>query len=51
VVRFPAPDYVVVVVEDLDRSVHFYCDLLGLPLGHRSGSYAQLAPGERHPSR
>jgi lactoylglutathione lyase len=45
VARFEAPDYVVLVVEDLDRSLRFYCDLLGLPLGHRSGSFAQLATG------
>jgi catechol 2,3-dioxygenase-like lactoylglutathione lyase family enzyme len=45
VARFQAPDYVVLVVEDLDRALRFYCDLLGLPLGHRSGPYAQLATG------
>jgi lactoylglutathione lyase len=45
VVRFRAPDYVVLVVEDLDRALRFYCDLLGLPLGHRSGPFAQLATG------
>jgi lactoylglutathione lyase len=44
-VRFGAPDYVVIVVEDLDRALHFYCDLLGMPLAHRSGSFAQLATG------
>lgn len=44
-VRFRAPDYLVLVVEDLDRALRFYCDLLGLPLGHRSGSFAQLATG------
>ena len=44
-VSFRAPDYVVIVVQDLDRSLRFYCDLLGLPLGHRSGSFAQLATG------
>jgi lactoylglutathione lyase len=44
-VCFQAPDYVVLVVQDLDRSLGFYCDLLGLPLGHRSGSFAQLATG------
>ena len=38
-------DYVVLVVTDLDRSLRFYCDVLGLPLGHRSGAYAQLATG------
>ena len=43
---FQAPDYVVLVVDDLDRALAFYCDVLGLPLGHRSGPYAQLATGE-----
>jgi lactoylglutathione lyase len=44
-VRFEAPDYVVLVVEELDRALAFYCDVLGLPLGHRSGPYAQLDTG------
>jgi catechol 2,3-dioxygenase-like lactoylglutathione lyase family enzyme len=44
-VSFRAPDYVVIVVRDLERSLRFYCDVLGLPLGHRSGSFAQLATG------
>lgn len=39
------PDYVVLVVDDLDRALAFYVDLLGIPLAHRSGSYAQLATG------
>lgn len=43
--RFQAPDYVVLVVEDVDRALGFYCGLLGLPLGHRSGPYAQLETG------
>jgi lactoylglutathione lyase len=45
VVRFRAPDYVVLLVDDLDRALQFYCELLGLPLGHRSGPFAQLATG------
>lgn len=43
--QFQAPDYVVLVVADLDRALEFYCDVLGLPLGHRSGPFAQLATG------
>jgi lactoylglutathione lyase len=43
--RFTAPEYVVLVVADLDRALRFYVDVLGLSLGHRSGSYAQLATG------
>lgn len=43
--KFGAPDYVVLVVGDLDRSLEFYAGILGLPLGHRSGPYAQLATG------
>src|SRR5687768_18231681 len=39
------PDYVVLVVADLDRAVRFYAEVLGLPLGHRSGPYAQFATG------
>jgi lactoylglutathione lyase len=38
-------DYVVLVVDDLDRSLEFYCGRLGLRLGHRSDPYAQLATG------
>lgn len=44
-VRFRAPDYVVLLVDDLDRALQFYCEMLGLPLGHRSGPFAQLATG------
>jgi len=43
--RFSPPDYVVLVVADLDRALAFYTGTLDLPLGHRSGSYAQLATG------
>lgn len=43
--KFYAPDYMVLVVDDLDRSLAFYVGLLGLPLGHRVGPYAQLATG------
>ncbi len=40
-----APDYVVLVVADLDASLRFWNGVLGLPLGHRSGPYAQLDTG------
>jgi lactoylglutathione lyase len=40
-----AADYIVLIVADLDRSLAFYVDTLGLPLGHRSGPFAQLATG------
>jgi catechol 2,3-dioxygenase-like lactoylglutathione lyase family enzyme len=43
--QLSAADYVVVIVDDLDRSVRFYADVLGLPLGHRSGPYAQFSTG------
>jgi lactoylglutathione lyase len=39
------PDYVVLVVEDLDRALDFYIRILELRLGHRSGPYAQLDTG------
>ena len=38
-------DYVVIVVGDLDESVAFYTERLGLPLAHRSGPDAQLDTG------
>jgi catechol 2,3-dioxygenase-like lactoylglutathione lyase family enzyme len=38
-------DYVILIVEDLDRALRFYTDVLGLRLGHRSGDYAQLDTG------
>jgi len=44
-VELDAPDYVVLVVEDLDRSLAFYVGVLGLALAHRSGPYAQLDTG------
>jgi lactoylglutathione lyase len=44
-VELEAPDYVVLVVADLDASLRFWTGLLGLPLGHRSGPYAQLDTG------
>lgn len=43
--EFDAPDYVVLVVADLDRALAFYTGVLGLSLGHRSGPYAQLETG------
>lgn len=42
VVRF---DYTVLIVSDLDRALDFYIDILGIPLGHRAGGYAQLRTG------
>ncbi len=40
-----AADYVVLLVFDLDASLAFYTESLGLRLAHRSGSYAQLDTG------
>jgi lactoylglutathione lyase len=40
-----APDYVILIVEDMDRALRFYTGVLGLRLGHRSGDYAQLDTG------
>ncbi len=40
-----AADYVVLVVAELERSLHFYTEVLGLALGHRSGAFAQLDTG------
>ena len=40
-----APDYIILIVEDLERTLQFYTGVLGLRLGHRSGDYAQLDTG------
>jgi catechol 2,3-dioxygenase-like lactoylglutathione lyase family enzyme len=40
-----ALDYVVLIVADLDRALAFYTSVLGLPLKHRSGAFAQLETG------
>jgi catechol 2,3-dioxygenase-like lactoylglutathione lyase family enzyme len=44
-VELAAPDYVILIVQDLDRALSFYTGVLGLRLGHRSGDYAQLDTG------
>ncbi len=43
--RFELADYVIIVVEELDRSLRFYQDVLGLTLGHRAADYAQFNTG------
>jgi catechol 2,3-dioxygenase-like lactoylglutathione lyase family enzyme len=43
--KLAAPDYIILIVQDLDRALDFYSGVLGLPLGHRSGDYAQLQTG------
>lgn len=40
-----APDYIILIVDDLDRTLDFYTHVLGLRLGHRSGEFAQLNTG------
>ena len=43
--KLTVPDYVILIVEDLDCTLQFYTNVLGLRLGHRSGDYAQLDTG------
>ena len=31
-----APDYIILLIDDLERSLTFYTQVLGLRLGHRS---------------
>jgi catechol 2,3-dioxygenase-like lactoylglutathione lyase family enzyme len=40
-----APDYTILIVEELDRTLGFYAGVLGLKLKHRSGDYAQFDTG------
>jgi lactoylglutathione lyase len=44
-VKLAAPDYVILVVTDLEESLAFYTQVLGLQLGHRAQAYAQLQTG------
>jgi lactoylglutathione lyase len=44
-VELIAPDYIILIVKDLERALQFYTGVLGLRLGHRSGDYAQLDTG------
>jgi catechol 2,3-dioxygenase-like lactoylglutathione lyase family enzyme len=39
-------DYTVLIVDDLDRALAFYVDVLGIELNHRSGPFAQLKTGD-----
>jgi lactoylglutathione lyase len=43
--KLTAPDYVILIVDDLERALWFYTEVVGLKLGHRSGDYAQLDTG------
>jgi len=38
-------DYVVLIVADLDQSLAFYTEILGLKLQHRAEKYAQIDAG------
>ena len=48
--KLKAADYVVLIVTDLDASVKFYTELLGLPLHHLApnGKFAELDTGVTH---
>jgi len=39
------PDYIILIVEDLDRALEFYTGVLGLNLKHRAEAFAQLETG------
>jgi lactoylglutathione lyase len=44
-VKLATPDYVILIVTDLEESLDFYTQVLGLRLGHRAEEYAQLETG------
>ena len=43
--QLKAADYIILIVDDLNRALDFYTQVLGLKPGHRSGDYAQLNTG------
>jgi len=44
--KLSLPDYVVLIVGDLDKALNFYTEVLGIRLRHRSGDYAQMDTGK-----
>ena len=48
--KLKAADYVVLIVTDLEASVQFYTEMLGLPLHHLApnGKFAELDTGVTH---
>jgi lactoylglutathione lyase len=44
-VKLELPDYIVLIVADLDASLDFYTRVLGLELDHRAPAFAQLRTG------
>jgi lactoylglutathione lyase len=44
-VKLATLDYAVLIVEELDRAVRFYHEVLGLSLSHRAEHYAQFVTG------
>jgi lactoylglutathione lyase len=44
-VKLSRPDYVILIVTDLEESLEFYTQVLGLRLGHRAEEYVQLETG------
>ena len=39
-------DYVILVVRDMERTIDFYRNILGLEISHRSGDYVQMSTGK-----
>ncbi|MBO0792383.1 MAG: VOC family protein [Ktedonobacteraceae bacterium] len=45
-IRFQKPDYIIIYVSNMERSIAFYRDMLGLPLKFSSPGWTELATGE-----
>lgn len=43
--NFKFPDYIIIIVEDIDKMLGFYTDTMGMDLAHHAGQYAQLKTG------
>lgn len=43
--NFKFPDYIIIIVEDIEKMIGFYTGTLGMELAHRAGRYAQLKTG------
>jgi lactoylglutathione lyase len=43
--KFSTLDYVILIIRDLEESIQFYAEVLGLEMKHRAEEYAQFETG------
>lgn len=43
--KFNSPDYVILIVENIETTLKFYTEILGIELAHHAGDYVQMDTG------